>query len=97
MTNVFTIKKIDIIINSKLNLLNDSCPICRNNLEDKCIECENKTDDIQCLSVIGCCYHGIHEHCINRWIKTRNVCPLDNQNWKVLERQNYDKNKFNNN
>ena len=97
MNNMFTIKKLDIVIDSKFNLLNEICPICRNNLDDKCIECENKNDNKICISVIGCCYHGIHEHCIDRWKQTRNVCPLDNTVWIILDKKNYDKNKFKNN
>jgi RING-box protein 1 len=96
MTDCFSIKNINIIINTTLKVLNDTCPICKVKLEDKCIECDIKNDDTECISIIGCCYHGIHKHCIDKWIKTRNVCPLDLQNWKVLERSNYDKKKFNN-
>jgi len=94
--NKFTIKKLDVVLNAKSTLLNDNCPICRNSLDDKCIECDNNNNDKICYSVIGCCNHGLHEHCINNWIKTRNVCPLDNSNWSLLERINYNKYKFNN-
>ena len=26
--------------------------------------------------------HAFHFHCIQRWLKSRNVCPLDNRDWE---------------
>lgn len=29
--------------------------------------------------------HAFHYHCIYRWLKSRNVCPLDNKDWEYLK------------
>ena len=29
--------------------------------------------------------HAFHLHCINRWLKSRNVCPLDNREWELVK------------
>jgi RING-box protein 1 len=82
-TNIFKVDNVLLNFNTKcINIKNDQCPICRNNLLDKCIECQvNIKESKECKSVLGCCGHGYHVCCIDKWCKTRDVCPLDNEEW----------------
>jgi RING-box protein 1 len=81
--NIFEVKNILLSFNPICkNIKNEICAICRNNLLEKCIQCQVKTS-IDCKSVLGCCGHGYHKCCIDKWCLTRSICPLDDQQWIV--------------
>ena len=71
-----------IITYSQLDIHNDSCPICRCSLMEKCLDCGNTDGSCECISVLGICGHGYHLHCISTWLKTKQMCPLDNNRWE---------------
>lgn len=63
-----------------------NCAICRNHMMEMCIECQSKqSNGIECTVAWGFCNHSFHLHCISRWIQTRSVCPLDNQEWNFMK------------
>jgi hypothetical protein len=49
---------------------------------DKCLDCGNTDGSCDCISVLGVCGHGYHLHCISTWLKTKQMCPLDNNRWE---------------
>lgn len=62
-----------------LETMNEECPICRTSILEHCVECNSL--ETECVSVMGECSHIYHLHCIQKWTKTKNSCPLDNKIW----------------
>ncbi|CAY71687.1 RING finger containing subunit of Skp1-Cullin-F-box ubiquitin protein ligases (SCF) [Komagataella phaffii GS115] len=84
----FEVKKWTAVAFWSWNMVVETCAICRNHLMEPCIDCQpNSTSqsNIECATAWGTCNHAFHMHCITRWLKTRNVCPLDNGEW-VLQK-----------
>ena len=80
----FEIKKWNAVTMWAWDICADTCAIDRNNLNEPSIEYQaNPTSNNQNgLSIaFGSCGHVYHMDCIQRWLKTRSVCPLCNKEW----------------
>ena len=82
-----SIKSVNLRGTWNLDTINDECPICRNSVLETCVECSAATSQTQCISIMGECSHIYHLHCIDKWTKTKNVCPLDNKKWEYKRPQ----------
>ena len=69
------------------NAIMERCVTClalrdrEHDLEDDSDESQQLDNEPRCPYQKGACNHVFHQHCISRWLRTRYVCPLCNQEW----------------
>jgi len=89
MSVKFSINHITLLAKSTLNILSDMCAICRENVCDSCIKC-NEIKNSECVSVIGICGHAFHNCCIQNYTNglatASQKCPLCSQKWELKKR-----------
>ncbi|EDO29393.1 predicted protein [Nematostella vectensis] len=77
----FEVKKWNAVALWAWDIVVDNCAICRNHIMDLCkffMVGSLCADLTKCLIAWQVVYHAFHFHCISRWLKTSQVCPLYN-------------------
>ena len=71
--------------NTYNNKICAECKICRCSLNEPSYEQKIKNSKIllPIEKSIGKCGHIFHTECINEWIKTKQICPIDFCPWKI--------------
>ena len=70
----------------KMNLSDETCPICKFTLGEKCIQCQESANQTECPPIFGsCCEHSCyHKHCLDKWFAEpshKDICPLCKQHF----------------
>lgn len=72
----------------KFDSVNDMCGICKNDMLEKCLECQTSLKKTYCYNSKGECGHAFHFHCINNYNESNNkkgmsaICPMCTTPWK---------------
>eukprot|EP01138_Halocafeteria_seosinensis_P014947 gb/GECG01015258.1/.p1 GENE.gb/GECG01015258.1/~~gb/GECG01015258.1/.p1 ORF type:complete len:138 (+),score=15.33 gb/GECG01015258.1/:1-414(+) len=82
----FEVKKWMPIAMWSWNIQQDNCAICRNSLYEPSID-HQSIGNPDVTIAWGSCNHCFHLECIQRWLKTRNVCPLCTTEWEYQKIQ----------
>lgn len=70
------------------DICTDTCAICRNKLTEPSIEYQanpTRANESGLSIAWGCCGHVFHLDCIQRWLKTRNTCPICSKEWEFAK------------
>lgn len=80
------VKGVEIIPESEIRVVKsmifDRCAIDRNSFDEYDIESQASSACDGYLLIQGVCGHVYHQMCIDRWTKSRSMCPLCSQPWE---------------